>query len=540
MTDYGHELRFGSFLTPTAERPLQAVALAQLSEQVGLDLATFQDHPYQPGFLDTWTLLAFAGASTSRITLAPNVVNLPLRPPAVLARSVASLDLLTGGRVALGLGAGAFWDAIEAMGGRRATPGEAVQGLAEAVEILRALWDVDARGGVRVEGARYRVVGAKRGPAPAHAVPLWIGAYKPRLLALTGRSADGWLPSLAYLKPGDLAAGNAVIDDAAAEAGRAPGDVRRLLNIGGQFRPTGRGPLQGPAEQWAEELAELALGDGISTFVLGSDDPDDLRRFAAEVAPAVRDLVAAERATSVDAVPATSPASVSAPAPAPTPALTASPAAALATPAPASVPRGALAAVPTPDDGVRRSNTRAWDESTRPRGPSPDPDRTYTAHERAAGQHLVDVHDGLRAELAQLDDLVQQVAAGMLDPGAARSHISTMVLRQNKWVLGSYCMSYCCIVTTHHTIEDQSMFPHLRHGDPRLEPVIDRLAEEHVVIHDVLEQVDRALVRFVSVDADDGTPELQAAIDLLSDALLSHLSYEERELVEPLARLGLG
>jgi len=536
MTDYGHELRFGSFLTPTAERPLQAVALAQLSEQVGLDLATFQDHPYQPGFLDTWTLLAFAGASTSRITLAPNVVNLPLRPPAVLARSVASLDLLTGGRVALGLGAGAFWDAIEAMGGRRATPGEAVQGLAEAVEILRALWDVDARGGVRVEGARYRVVGAKRGPAPAHAVPLWIGAYKPRLLALTGRSADGWLPSLAYLKPGDLAAGNAVIDDAAAEAGRAPGDVRRLLNIGGQFRPTGRGPLQGPAEQWAEELAELALGDGISTFVLGSDDPDDLRRFAAEVAPAVRDLVAAERATSVDAVPATSPASVSAPAPA----LTASPAAALATPAPASVPRGALAAVPTPDDGVRRSNTRAWDESTRPRGPSPDPDRTYTAHERAAGQHLVDVHDGLRAELAQLDDLVQQVAAGMLDPGAARSHISTMVLRQNKWVLGSYCMSYCRIVTTHHTIEDQSMFPHLRHGDPRLEPVIDRLAEEHVVIHDVLEQVDRALVRFVSVDADDGTPELQAAIDLLSDALLSHLSYEERELVEPLARLGLG
>lgn len=292
---YGHQLLFGSFITPANADPSRTVGLAVLSEQVGLDLVTFQDHPYQPGYLDTWTLLSWVAARTERVHLAANVTNLPLRPPAVLARSVASLDLLSGGRVELGLGAGAFWDAIEAMGGRRLTPGQGVQALEEALDVIRQMWDGHARGGIRVDGELHRVVGAKRGPAPAHDVGIWLGAYKPRMLALTGRRADGWLPSLSYMKPGDLTTGNAIIDDAAQEAGRSPSDVRRLLNINGRFTPTGRGPLHGPAEQWAEELADLALGEGIGTFILGSDDPDDLRRFAGAVAPAVRELVSAEQ-----------------------------------------------------------------------------------------------------------------------------------------------------------------------------------------------------------------------------------------------------
>jgi alkanesulfonate monooxygenase SsuD/methylene tetrahydromethanopterin reductase-like flavin-dependent oxidoreductase (luciferase family) len=288
MTDYGHELMFGSFLTPSNAPAQQVVALAQLCEQVGLDLVTFQDHPYQPRFLDTYTLLAYVAARTVDIRLAANVTNLPLRPPAVLARTVASLDLLSGGRVELGLGAGAFWDAIEAMGGRRLGGREALRALDEAIEIIHQIWDTGTRGGVFVRGEHYSAVGAKRGPAPAHPVGIWLGAYRPRMLALTGRRADGWLPSLGYLQPGDLATGNRIIDDAAVEAGRSPGDIRRLLNINGQFLPGRRGSLQGPAEQWAEELAELALTDGVSVFILGSDDADDLRRFAGDVAPAVR------------------------------------------------------------------------------------------------------------------------------------------------------------------------------------------------------------------------------------------------------------
>lgn len=297
MSDYGHALSFGSFLTPANRDATTSVALAVLAEEVGLDLVTFQDHPYQPGYFDTWTLLSFVAARTSRVHLAPNVTNLPLRPPAVLGRSVASLDILSGGRVELGLGAGAFWDAIEAMGGRRLTPGEGVRALEEAIDILRAIWDGGARGGVRVDGEFYRVLGAKRGPSPVHPVGIWLGAYKPKMLELTGRRADGWLPSLSYLQPGDLAAGNALIDAAAEQSGRPPGAIRRLLNISGQFASTGSGPLQGPADQWVEELTELALNDGISTFILGSDDADDVRRFALEVAPAVRELVTTERAS---------------------------------------------------------------------------------------------------------------------------------------------------------------------------------------------------------------------------------------------------
>ncbi len=120
MTDYGHDLLFGSFITPVAEQPDLVVELAQLSEQAALDVVTVQDHPYLAHFLDAWTLLAYLAAATTRIRLAPNVINLPLRQPAVLARSAASLDLLSGGRVELGLGAGAFWEAIEANGGRQA------------------------------------------------------------------------------------------------------------------------------------------------------------------------------------------------------------------------------------------------------------------------------------------------------------------------------------------------------------------------------------------------------------------------------------
>ena len=122
MTDYGHPLSFGSFLTPSSADPARTVELAVLADSIGLDLVTFQDHPYQPALLDTWTLLSFVAARTSTVHLAANVLNLPLRPPAVLARSVAALDLLSAGRVELGLGAGAFWDAIEAMGGRRRPP----------------------------------------------------------------------------------------------------------------------------------------------------------------------------------------------------------------------------------------------------------------------------------------------------------------------------------------------------------------------------------------------------------------------------------
>lgn len=140
--------------------------------------------------------------------------------------------------------------------------------------------------------------GAKRGPAPAHPVGIWVGAYKPRILRMVGRAADGWLPSIQYLERGlvDLAVGNGLIDEAALAAGRNPSDIRRFLNIGGRFAARGAGFLQGPPSQWVEELTEIALTYGTSGFLLASDDSPTTQTYAAEVVPAVREAVATARA----------------------------------------------------------------------------------------------------------------------------------------------------------------------------------------------------------------------------------------------------
>lgn len=298
MADYGHDLLFGTFITPVNQPALQAVELAMVADRAGLDLVTFQDHPYQSAFHDTWTLLSYVAARTQQIHISSNVLNLPLRQPAVLARSAASLDLLSGGRFELGIGAGGFWDAIVAMGGRRLTPGQSIEALEEAITIIRAIWAADERSGVRLDGKHYQVKGAKRGPKPAHDIGVWIGAYKPRILNLTGRIADGWLPSLAYLPGGltDLKEMNQHIDEGAATAGRDPASIRRLLNISGQFENTGHSLLNGPPQQWASDLAKMTLEYGITGFILATDDAPTIELFAAEVAPSTREIVAAERA----------------------------------------------------------------------------------------------------------------------------------------------------------------------------------------------------------------------------------------------------
>lgn len=298
MTDHGHDLLFGAFLTPLAADPARTVDLAVAVERAGLDLVAVQDHPYQPRFLDTWTLLSWVAARTERLRVVPDVANLPLRPPAVLARAVASLDRLSGGRVELGLGAGAFWDAIVAMGGPRRDPGEATAALEDAIGVVRALWDVGNPERLVLPGPHYPLDGAKRGPAPAHDVGIWLGAYGPRMLRMTGRLADGWLPSLGYLRGGvaELARLGEAVDEGAHAAGRDPGAVRRLVNLDARLAAERSDTfLVGPPEQWVEQLAGLALDHGFSGFVLTGDDERALAVLGGDVAPAVRELVARER-----------------------------------------------------------------------------------------------------------------------------------------------------------------------------------------------------------------------------------------------------
>lgn len=292
MTDYGHDLLFGTVLTPDATHPDNAIELAVLAEQVGLDLVSLPDHPYRPEFLDALTLLTAIAARTTRIRVFPNVANLPLRPPAGLARAVASLDAISGGRAELGLGAGGYVEAIVGEGGPRRTPGESIDALTEALHVIRTLWTPGPP--ATYAGDYYALRDALPGPPKRHDIAIWIGAIKPRMLRLVGSLADGWLPSAGRVPPSRLAAGHAIIDEAARAAGTRPGDIRRLYNIPGSFG-TASGFLQGAPRDWVEQLSELTLTHGMSGYLFPSDDPDTIRRFASEVVPGVRESVARER-----------------------------------------------------------------------------------------------------------------------------------------------------------------------------------------------------------------------------------------------------
>lgn len=292
MSDYRRAIKFGYFLIPNADAPL--LKIAREVERLGLDYVAVQDHPYQRRFVDTWMLLSMIAATTSRVGLFPDVANLPLRPPAVVAKAAATIDLLSGGRFELGLGAGGFWDAIEAYGGPRRTPGAALEALAEAIEVIRKVWSGERN--LRFEGQHYYLRGAHSGPVPAHPIGIWLGVTGPRALQLAGRVADGWVPSFRgdIKKIADM---SAQLDDAAAEAGRDPASIRRILNVGGEITDgASNGVFRGPVDQWVDELTDLAVNHGFDTFILWAEGEGQLARFAEQVVPAVREQVNSERA----------------------------------------------------------------------------------------------------------------------------------------------------------------------------------------------------------------------------------------------------
>ncbi len=271
--------------------------LVRVADEEGLQLVGIQDHPYQRRFLDTFALVATLLADTRRASLFTDVANLPLRPPAVMAKAAASLDVLSGGRFELGLGAGGLPDYIARVGGPRRSPGESVEALEEAIDVIRLMWSGERS--VSYEGRHYRLADAHPGPPPRHPIGIWLGAFKPRMLRLVGRKADGWLPSLGVLSADELRAGNERIDAAAEAAGRDPRQIRRILNLQGvigesRTPPGGKlpvgylagEPLAGPPDWWAETLTGFAA-DGFDTFVFWPIDPSprQVGLLAREVVP---------------------------------------------------------------------------------------------------------------------------------------------------------------------------------------------------------------------------------------------------------------
>lgn len=297
MTDYGRPIEFGIFLDPAAAQSATVLDTIELIDQLRFDWIGIQDHPYNRNQLDALTLIGMGLARTERVRFFPDVATLSLRPPTMLANQAVTLDLLGNGRFELGLGSGAFWDAIEAMGGSRRTPGEAYASMDEAIDILRAAFD-----GARSfdhAGEIYQIHGWRPGPAPAHRIGIWLGVYGPRALGLTGRKADGWVPSFSYVPPAAAREAMQKIDAAATSAGRNPADIRRVYNIWSGFTDTPPAPIDetsgefsGSPDAWVALLTHLATSVGFDTFLFGApSDPDLLRMIATEIVPAVRDRV---------------------------------------------------------------------------------------------------------------------------------------------------------------------------------------------------------------------------------------------------------
>jgi alkanesulfonate monooxygenase SsuD/methylene tetrahydromethanopterin reductase-like flavin-dependent oxidoreductase (luciferase family) len=299
----GRNVRFGVSLSPNTAELETTLELAGLADGEGLDFLAVPDHPYLGTQVDTFSLIGMLLARTARVRIFPDVANLALRGPAIIAKAAATLDLLSGGRFELGLGAGGPAPAVEAMGAPRRSPAQSLDALGEGIEILRAMWRPGPT--VRVSGNHYAVHAAKAGPPPAHEIGIWLGSVGPRAIAMVGRYGDGWAaPIPAYLPYERWRESQDLIDKAAVDAGRAPGEITRIAQLVGRVTTTpatparqrllhGSDPIRASAEQWAQTIVYLAEVVGFDTFIFWPEqaEPRQLLRWTQDVIPAVHHLL---------------------------------------------------------------------------------------------------------------------------------------------------------------------------------------------------------------------------------------------------------
>jgi probable F420-dependent oxidoreductase len=288
---------------PSATRD-GVLAVARTAEEAGLDSVWVADHivfplrsgsvypyraggvPFAPedGFLEAMTTLAAIAGATERVSIGTSVLVLPMRNPLLFAKEVATLDVLSGGRTILALGAG-WWEeefiALDAPfrgRGRR---------LDEQIQILRRLWS-DGSLAWDGESFRFEEVVCEPRPVQPGGPPLWIGGTGPRARRRAARLGDGWHGLGA--RTDEIAAGRQEIAGLAAQAGRDPGAVSISTSTGLPAEPERQ-------LQRMLDLADCGLGHVVLN-VRGETIPElcsAIERFAGEILPAIRTTLADRR-----------------------------------------------------------------------------------------------------------------------------------------------------------------------------------------------------------------------------------------------------
>jgi probable F420-dependent oxidoreductase len=267
------------------------VAYARLAEDLGFDYVSASDHPCgsSPSF-ETWTMLTWIAAKTSRIRIATRVLGVPYRNVPMVAKMAETLDRLSHGRLILGLGGGSADEEFRGFGIPVPSPRDKVDGLDEAVQIMRGLWSQPR---LTFDGRLHRTDRAELEPKPTRRIPIWLGTFGPRALALTGRLADGWIPSLSHASPEEIPAMRDRVLTAAAEAGRDPADVTCAYNIAldiSEHAQPQRGVVAGPPPAIADTLVRLRnLGFTSMNFsFVAPDITAQAERLATDILPALR------------------------------------------------------------------------------------------------------------------------------------------------------------------------------------------------------------------------------------------------------------
>ena len=282
---------FGLNVSTSAAPGADPVADARRAEELGFDFVSASDHLHgeSPTF-EPWTMLSWIAARTSRIRVATRVLAVPYRNPPVVAKMAETLDRLSGGRLILGLGGGYSDEEFSAFGLGVRQPREKIEGLEEAIRIVRGLWSEPS---FTFEGRLYRTDGAQMEPKPDRRIPIWLGTYGHRALGVTGRLADGWIPSLGFAPPERVKVMRERVLAAARQAGREPEEITCAYNVEIRVDEHADAPpsvVSGPPDAVVERLLGfLRLGFTAMNFMPeGPGQDEQAERLAREVIPALR------------------------------------------------------------------------------------------------------------------------------------------------------------------------------------------------------------------------------------------------------------